>query len=66
LKPCPGFPRYQARQDPALFRAIWRIYLSPSIWDKQKHGAEERPHKPVAAEGQQAISEPQTWIGQQP
>jgi hypothetical protein len=62
---CLAFPLYQACQVPALFRAFWRIYLSPSIWDKTKHGAEARPRKPAAAEGQHTVSEPQTWIGQQ-
>jgi hypothetical protein len=62
---CLAFPLYQACQVPALFRAIWRIYLSPSIWDKTKHGAEARSHRPFAAIGQHAMSEPQTWIGQQ-
>lgn len=36
---CFTTPLYQACQVPALFGAIWRIYLSPSIWDKTKHGA---------------------------
>ena len=64
---CLAFPFYQACQVPALFRAIWRIYLSPSIWDKTKHGAEARSHRPFPAIGpaigQHAMSEPQTWIG---
>jgi cellulose synthase/poly-beta-1,6-N-acetylglucosamine synthase-like glycosyltransferase len=62
---CLAFPLYQACQVPALFRAIWRIYLSPSIWDKTKHGAEARSHRSFPANGQHAMSEPQTWIGQQ-
>lgn len=62
---CLAFPFYQACQVPALLRAFWRIYLSPSIWDKTKHGAEARRRKPAAAEGQHTVSEPQTWIGQQ-
>jgi hypothetical protein len=62
---CFALPLYQACQVPALFRAIWRIYLSPSIWDKTKHGAEARPRRFATAEGQHAMSEPQTWIGQQ-
>lgn len=62
---CLAFPLYQACQVPALFRAFWRIYLSPSIWDKTKHGAEARPRKPAACGNQHAVSEPQTWIGQQ-
>jgi len=62
---CLAFPLWQACQVPALFRAIWRIYLSPSIWDKIKHSAEARSHRPFPAIGQHAMSEPQTWIGQQ-
>jgi len=62
---CLALPIYQACQVPALFRAIWRIYLSPSIWDKTKHGAEARSRRLATAEGQHAMSEPQTWIGQQ-
>lgn len=63
---CFAFPFYQACQVPALCRAIWRIYLSPSIWDKTKHGAEARLRKAISAKHQPAISEPQHWIGQQP
>lgn len=62
---CLTFPLYHACHGPALCRAIWRIYLSPSIWDKTKHGAEARPRLSSSAMGQHAISEPQTWIGQQ-
>ncbi len=62
---CLAFPLYQLCQIPALCRAIWRIYLSPSIWDKTKHGAEARPHRSSFPKGQHTVGEPQTWIGQQ-
>jgi cellulose synthase/poly-beta-1,6-N-acetylglucosamine synthase-like glycosyltransferase len=62
---CFSLPLYQACQIPALFRALWRIYLSPSIWDKTKHGAEARSYRPSPARSQHVVSEPQTWIGQQ-
>jgi glycosyltransferase XagB len=62
---CLPEPRVSACQVPALFLAIWRIYLSPTIWDKTKHGEEARPRRLATAEGQHAMGEPQTWIGQQ-
>lgn len=39
---CLTWPLYQLCQIPALFRALWRIYLSPSFWDKTNHGPEAR------------------------
>jgi hypothetical protein len=62
---CLAIPLYQLCQVPALCRAIWRVYLSPSIWDKTNHGAEARPHGSSFAKHQHAVGEPQTWIGQQ-
>jgi len=62
---CLAFPFYQACQVPGLFRVIWRIYPSPSIWDKIIHRTEARSQRLTPAIGQPVMSERQTWIGQQ-
>jgi cellulose synthase/poly-beta-1,6-N-acetylglucosamine synthase-like glycosyltransferase len=61
---CFMFPLYQACQIPALCRALWRIYLSPSIWDKTKHGKSARTKSPARANIWKHTSGLETWIGQ--
>jgi cellulose synthase/poly-beta-1,6-N-acetylglucosamine synthase-like glycosyltransferase len=63
LSACLMFPLYQACQIPALCRALWRIYLSPSIWDKTKHGKSARTKKPAQTSIYNHTSERETWIG---
>jgi len=63
---CITFPLYQVCHIPALCRAIWHLYLSPSFWDKTQHGEEARPQKSISMSPQPAWNEPQTWIGLQP
>jgi cellulose synthase/poly-beta-1,6-N-acetylglucosamine synthase-like glycosyltransferase len=64
LSACFMFPLYQACQIPALCRALWRIYLSPSIWDKTKHGKSARTKRPARAKIWKHTSGLETWIGQ--
>ncbi|GIU66747.1 hypothetical protein PsB1_0901 [Candidatus Phycosocius spiralis] len=63
LSACFMFPLYQACQIPALCRALWRIYLSPSIWDKTKHGKSARANRSARASTWNLKGGLGIWIG---